>query len=142
MHSMEENENREESEAGAAVPAEEAPDAPTTAETAGEACRRGPGFLFGVLMGGLVGAALATIFAPVSGQQARVLTAEKAPELWRRREDLAREGREKAQGVVGGARARLGEALEAAREATQESQQEARRRYEQMTGRRSGPPLP
>ena len=139
---MEENENREESEAGAAVPAEEAPDVSTTAEAAGEPCRRGPGFLFGVLMGGLVGAALATIFAPVSGQQARVLTAEKAPELWRRREDLAREGREKARGAIGGARARLGEALEAAREAAQEAQQEARYRHEQMTGRRPGPPFP
>jgi gas vesicle protein len=142
MHSMEENENREESEAGTAVPTDEAPDVLTTAETTGEACRRGPGFLLGGLMGALVGAALATIFAPVSGQQARVLTAEKAPELWRRRDELAREGHERALGVIGGARARLGEALEAAREETQEAQREARRRYEQMTGRRSGPPLP
>ena len=126
---MEENDNHNESEAGATPPPEAAPDVPATGKA------RGHGFLFGVLMGALVGAGLVTIFTPVSGEQARVLTAEKAPELWRRREELAR-------GVAGGARSRFGEALEAAREATQESQQEARRRYEQMTGRRSGPPLP
>jgi len=126
---MEENDNHNESEAGAAPPSEAAPDVAATGKA------RGHGLLFGVLMGALVGAGLATIFTPVSGEQARVLTAEKAPELWRRREEMAR-------GVAGGARSRFGEALEAAREATQESQQEARRRYEQMTGRRSGPPLP
>jgi len=128
---MEENDNRNESEAEATPPPEADLDVPAT----GEARGHGPGFLFGLLMGGLVGAGLATIFTPVSGEQVRVRTAEKAPELWRRREELARE-------VAGGARSRLGEALEAAREATQEAQQEARRRYEQMTGRRSGPPLP
>jgi gas vesicle protein len=94
------------------------------------------------MMGALVGAGVATIFTPVSGEQARVRTAEKAPELWRRRGELMQEGREKAREVASGARSRLGEALEAGREATQEAQREARRRYEQMTGRRSGPPLP
>ena len=128
---MEENDNRNESEAEATLPPEAAPDVPA----AGEARCHGPGFLFGVLMGAVVGGGLATIFTPVTGEQARVRTAEKAPELWRRREELARE-------AIGGARSRLGEALEAAREATQEAQSEARRRYEKMTGRRSGPPLP
>jgi len=135
---MEENDNHNESEAEAAPPPEAALDVPAT----GEARGHGPGFLFGLLMGGLVGAGLVTIFTPVSGEQARVHTAEKAPELWRRRGELAQEGREKAREVAGGARSRLGEALEAAREATQEAQQEARRRYEHMTGRRSGPPFP
>jgi len=135
---MEENDNRNESEAGATRPPEAVFDVPAT----GEARGHGPGFLFGVLMGALVGAGLATIFTPVSGEQARVRTAEKAPELWGRREELAQEGREKAREVASGARSRLGEAVEAAREATQEAQQEARRRYEQMTGRRSGPPFP
>jgi gas vesicle protein len=135
---MEENDNRNEPEAEATAPPEAALDVPA----AGEARGHGPGFLSGVLMGGLVGAGLATIFTPVAGEEARVRTAEKAPELWRRREELAREGREKAREVVVGARSRLGEALEAAREATQEAQREARRRYEQMTGRWSGPPLP
>jgi gas vesicle protein len=131
MHSMEENENRNESEAEATLPPGAAFDVPATGEVRGH----GPGFLFGVLMGALVGAGLATVFAPVSGEEVRVRTAEKAPELWRRRDELARE-------AVGGARSRLGEALEAAREATEEAQKEARRRYERMTGRGSGPPLP
>jgi gas vesicle protein len=135
---MEENDNRNESEAAASLPPEAAPDVPA----AGEGRGNGPGFLFGVMMGALVGAGVATIFTPVSGEQARVRTAEKAPELWRRRGELMQEGREKAREVASGARSRLGEALEAGREATQEAQREARRRYEQMTGRRSGPPLP
>jgi gas vesicle protein len=138
MRSMEENDSRNKSEAGATPSPEAALDVPA----AGEARGHGPGFLFGVLMGALVGAGLATIFAPVSGEQVRVRTTEKAPELWRRRDELAREGREKAREIASGARSRLGEALEAAREATQEAQREARLRYEQMTGRRSGPPLP
>jgi hypothetical protein len=93
-------------------------------------------------MGALAGAGLATILTPVSGEQARLRAADKAPELWRRRDELAREGRDKARQVAEGARSRLAEAREAAKEATQEAQQEARRRYEGMTGRRSGPPLP
>jgi len=135
---MEENDNFNESEAGETLPPEAVSDVPAS----GEACRHGPGFLFGVLMGALVGGGLATIFAPVSGEQARVRTAEKAPELWRRRGDLAQGGREKAREVAGGARSRLSQALEAASQATQEAQQDARRRYEYMTGRRSGPSFP
>ena len=139
---MEENDNRNESEAGATLPPEAVSDVPATAEARGH----GPAFLFGVMMGAVVGAGLATIFAPVSGEQARVRTAEKAPELWRRRGELAQEGREKAREkareVASGARSRLGEALEAGRQATQEAQREARHRYEQMAGRRSGPPSP
>jgi len=134
---MDESDNRSESEA---IP--ESPEAvfqvPPPSETRG----RGPGFLFGVLMGVLVGAGLATIFTPVSGEQVRVSTAEKAPELWRRRDELTQETRQKARNIKSGVQSRLSEAMEAGREAARDAQQEARRRYEGMTGRRSGPHLP
>lgn len=135
---MNESSNRNESEAEATVTPEASFEVPAAAEAQGP----GPGFLFGVLAGTLVGAGLATILTPVRGEQLRARTAEKAPELWHRREELAREARDKARQVTGGVRSRFGEAMEASREATHEAQQEARRRFEQVTGRRSGPPYP
>ncbi len=104
---------------------------PETGETGGH----GPGFLLGTLMGVLAGAGLASLFTPVRGEEVRARTAEKAPELWHRRGELAR-------GLGGNVRSRLEEALEAGREAAGEAQHEARRRYERMSGRQSGPPLP
>jgi len=135
---MDESNNHNEPDAEATLTTETAFEVPA----ASEACGHGPGFLFGVLAGALLGAGLATILTPVAGEQVRARTAEKAPDLWRRREELAREAREKARQVSGGARSRLGEALEDGREAAQEAQQQARRRFEQMTGRRSGPGYP
>jgi gas vesicle protein len=135
---MDESNIRNESEAGAPVTSEATFEVPAAAEGSGH----GPGFLFGILMGTLVGAGLATVLTPARGEEVRARTAEKAPELWRRREELAREARDKAKEVTGGVRARLGEAMEASREAAQEAQDEARRRFEQVTGRRSGPPYP
>jgi gas vesicle protein len=124
------NHNHDQPETGAAPTPEAAFEVP-----AGQAGGHGPGFLLGTLMGTLVGAGLASILTPVRGEEVRARTAEKAPELWRRRGELARE-------LGGGVRSRLGEALEAGREAAGEAQQEARRRYERMSGRQSGPPLP
>jgi gas vesicle protein len=135
---MDESDNRNQSQPIETLATEATFDVPATAEARGH----GPGFLLGVVVGALVGAGLATIFTPVSGEQARLRTAEKAPELWRRRDELAQEARDKAHQVTGGIRSRLQEALDSGREAAQEAQQEARRRFEQMTGRRSGPPLP
>ena len=133
---MDESDNHSEPEAAETPPSEAVFDVPETPED-----RHGPGFLFGILMGLLVGAGLATVFTPVSGDEVRARTAEKAPDLWRHRDELTQEAREKARGVTSGVRSRLGEALEAGREAAREAQQEARRRYEQMTGRPPAPPL-
>jgi gas vesicle protein len=133
---MDESNNHNDSEAGATVSTE------ATFEVAPAAEAHGPGFLFGVLAGALVGAGLATVLTPIAGEQVRARTAEKAPELWRRREELAREARDKAREVTGGVRSRVSEAVDASRQAAQEAQQEAHRRFEQMTGRRSGPPYP
>jgi gas vesicle protein len=134
---MDKSNNHSEPEAAETPPHEAVFDVPETPEG-----RHGPGFLLGVVMGLLVGAGLATILTPVSGDEVRARTAEKAPELWRHRDELTRGAREKARGVTGGVRSRLDEALEAGREAAGEAQREARRRYEQMTGRPPAPPLP
>ena len=123
------NHDQDQLETGATPPSEATFEAPATGEA------RGPGFLLGTLLGALVGAGLASILTPVKGEEVRARTAEKAPELWRRRAELARE-------MGGGVRSRLQEALQAGREAANDAQQEARRRYERMAGRRSGPPLP
>jgi len=133
---MDESDNHSESEAAETPPSEAVFDVPEVPEG-----RHGPGFLLGVVMGVLAGAGLATVFTPVSGDEVRARTAEKAPEFWRHRDELTQEAREKARAVTGSVRSRLDEALEAGREAAREAQQEARRRYEQMTGRPPAPPL-
>jgi gas vesicle protein len=85
----------------------------------------GSGFLGGVLIGGLVGAALGVIFAPKSGQQTR---AEFA--IWRAEnqpteaaaspvDDLANI----AAAVIRGALERLDQAREAARRAADDTEQ-------------------
>ena len=125
------NHNHDQPETGAAP----TPEAVFEVPAAGEAGGHGPGFLFGALMGTLVGAGLAALFTPIRGEEVRARTAEKAPELWSRRKELARE-------IGGNVRSRLDEALDAGREAASEAQSEARRRYERATGRQSGPSLP
>lgn len=99
----------------------------------GERRRRRGGFPAGLLLGVLTGIGVATLFSPLSGEQMRRRTAEKAPELWRRREDLAREAAQAA-------RLRMREAVEAGREAAREAEDESRRRFERLTRRESGLP--
>ncbi len=125
-----------------------------------EAAGHGPGFVLGVLLGIMAGAAIATLFTPMSGEQARARTRERAPDLWRRRDEVTSQARDRARRTwnrVRGrpepqgpadrllarardtattARSRLREAWEAGREAAREGQEEARRRFETLTGRR------
>ena len=125
------NHNHDQPETGAASSREAMFEVPA----AGGAGSHGPGFLLGALMGTLVGAGLAALFTPIRGEEVRARTAEKAPELWSRRKELARD-------IGGSVRSRLDEALDAGRQAASEAQTEARRRYERATGRQSGPSLP
>lgn len=122
-----------------------------------EAGGHGPGFVLGVLFGILAGAAIATLFTPMSGEQVRARTRERAPDLWRRRDEVVSQARRswsrvrgrpaepqrpadrlltRARDTATTARSRLREALEAGREATREGQEEARRRFETLTRRR------
>jgi gas vesicle protein len=132
----------------------------SSAEEGGTAAGHGPGFVLGVLLGIVAGAAIATLFTPVSGEEVRSRTRERAPDLWRRRDEVAKEARERARSTwnrlrgkpepqgpadrliarardaANTARSRFQEAWEAGREAAREGQDEARRRFETLTGRR------
>jgi gas vesicle protein len=105
--------------------------------------------MLGLLLGIMAGAAIATLFTPMSGEQVRAKTRTSAPDVWRRREEVAREARERARstwdrlrgrrepkGPFDRLRMRLGEAWQAGREAAREGEEEARRRFETLTGRR------
>jgi gas vesicle protein len=109
----------------------------------------GPGFMLGLLLGIMAGAAIATLFTPMSGEQVREKTRTSAPDVWRRRDEVSKQARERArstwdrlrgrrepEGPLDRVRMRLREAWQAGREAAHESEEEARRRFETLTGRR------
>jgi gas vesicle protein len=109
----------------------------------------GPGFMLGLLLGIMAGAAIATLFTPMSGEQVRARTRTSAPDMWRRREEMAKQAQERARstwdrlrgrrepkGPFDRLRMRLREAWQAGREAAHEGEEEARRRFETLTGRR------
>lgn len=117
--------------------------------------KKGRGFLLGLLTGAGTGGTLAVLLTPVSGDQAREITKEKAPELWDRREEIMDQTREKAKevmakaesmpggnivrkvrGFFGAAVERIREAISEARAGAAEESEEARRRYEIMTRKR------
>lgn len=117
--------------------------------------KKGPGFLLGLLTGAGAGGTAAVLLTPVSGDQAREITKERAPELWERREEILGRTRERAKDFVAMAESmpggtiigrigrffraaveRIGEAIAEARAGAAEETEEARRRYEIMTRKR------
>jgi len=54
-------------------------------------------FLAGFLVGALVGAATALLFAPMSGEETRVMIREKGVELGQRADEMSIEARKKAE---------------------------------------------
>ena len=85
-------------------------------------------FLSGFLMGGLIGAAVALLMAPASGEETRKLIYDKGIEL----RDRTTEELEKAASM---ARARADELTKLARERTDEVTKMARERTEEIRGR-------
>jgi gas vesicle protein len=63
-------------------------------------------FLSGLIIGGLVGAAVALLLAPQSGEETRVLIRDKSIELKDRAAETAEEARVKAEAAAVDARAR------------------------------------
>ncbi len=85
---------------------------------------RGPGFFAGVLTGGIIGAALALVFAPRPGEETREILLEKSAELRNKAQELsalAKEGAdellERGKSVVEEQRAKVEEAIQAGKEA-------------------------
>jgi len=60
----------------------------------------GSGFLAGILMGGLAGAAVALIMAPHSGPQTRALLMDKGYEIKDQVDEKVHHARSQAEGVV------------------------------------------
>jgi gas vesicle protein len=117
--------------------------------------RGGLGFLPGLLMGSLAGAALASLLAPIKGWGMRAKAKEEAPVLWGSDQEQEGESPQEAQavprrfeGMPGGnvierviaiirsIGERLRDAVEDGKEGAAESEAEARLRYETMTKRR------
>jgi gas vesicle protein len=93
-------------------------------------------FLFGFVLGAIVGAAWATLMAPAPGRETR----QRLEEAWRERtseetQARAQEAVRRAREGVQTARQRLEEALKAGREAKEEAEEEMQaRRKEAMKG--------
>jgi len=91
-------------------------------------------FLFGFVLGTIVGATCATLMAPAPGRETR----ERLEEVWRERTSeetraRAQEAVARAREGVGTARRRLEEALRSGREAQKEAEEEMRARHEEAT---------
>jgi gas vesicle protein len=89
-------------------------------------------FLFGFILGAIVGASWATLMAPAPGRETR----QRLEEAWRERtseetQARAQEAVRRAREGVATARHRLEEALKAGREAQEETEQEMQARREE-----------
>jgi gas vesicle protein len=89
-------------------------------------------FLFGFILGAIVGASWATLMAPAPGRETR----QRLEEAWRERtseetQALAQQAVKRAREGVETARRRLEEALKAGREAQAETEEELRARREE-----------
>jgi gas vesicle protein len=77
-------------------------------------------FLAGFVIGGLVGAAVAMLMAPQTGEETRTMIKEKSIELKDRAVEYSETAREKAEKALEDARARADEALEELRQRSNE----------------------
>ena len=107
----------------------------------------GPGFVLGVALGTLAGAAVATLFAPATGEELRQrFTEEAGPILKRGEGEGDPEGPqsetpvERVRALVSRVRSRVREAKEEGREAALEAEEASRARYAGLT--HSEEPLP
>ncbi|MDZ4279115.1 MAG: hypothetical protein U1B78_08250 [Dehalococcoidia bacterium] len=92
----------------------------------------GPGFILGIALGTLAGAAAAALFAPATGEELRWRAAEEtAPEV----EPEGSEPADRARAILSRVRARVREASLEAKEAAREAEERGRARYEELTGR-------
>jgi gas vesicle protein len=95
--------------------------------------RNGGGeFFAGLVIGGLVGAAIALLLAPQSGEQTRTQIREASLELKDRANETIAEAREKAEAITADARRRAEEIRADARKRGEEIVAEARKRAEEI----------
>lgn len=96
----------------------------------------GAGFVSGFLLGGLVGAALALILTPRSGEEARGTLRERSIELKVRAEDVATKAREEADELLARGKivleeqkSRLQEAIDEGKDAATQKRAELLAKY-------------
>ena len=93
-------------------------------------------FLAGFIVGGLVGAAVALIFAPQSGDETRARLRERGIELRDSAEGFSVEAKKRAEGLAGGVQEKSKVALEHQKtrlqEAIEEGKQAASRKKEEL----------
>lgn len=91
----------------------------------------GSEFFAGLMIGGLVGAAIALVMAPQSGEETRAQIRDKSVELKDRANETLAEAREKAEAITADARRRAEEIMADARGRAEDIVAEARRRAEE-----------
>lgn len=89
-------------------------------------------FFMGLVVGGLVGAAMALLLAPQSGQQTREQIRSASLEIKERAGEAVEEARQKAEAITADARRRAEEIIAEARKTSEEILEEARRRAEEL----------
>ncbi len=96
--------------------------------------RNGSGgeFFAGLVIGGLVGAAIGLLLAPQSGEETRVQIRDAGIELKKRASETIAEAREKAEAITADARRRAEEITAEARKRADEIVSEARKRAEEI----------
>ena len=89
-------------------------------------------FLAGFLVGALVGAATALLFAPMSGEETRVMIREKGVELGQRADEVSVEARKKAEEFQVQAKERAGVLQERVKVAVDEGKAAATKTKEDL----------
>jgi gas vesicle protein len=89
-------------------------------------------FLAGFLVGALVGAATALLFAPMSGEETRVMIREKGVELGQRADEMSIEARKRAEELQIQARQRAEAMQERVRVAVDEGKATATKTKEDL----------
>lgn len=95
-------------------------------------------FLAGFIVGALVGAAAALLFAPQSGEQTRTLIRDKGVELKDRADDLSLEARRRADELQSQAKEKAGEYQTRVKQAVDEGKTAATRKKEELLAQIEG----
>lgn len=89
-------------------------------------------FFAGFLVGVLVGAAAALLFAPQAGEETRTLIRDKGIELRERADDLSGEARKRAEELQGQVKGKAGELQTKVQEAVDEGKTAATKKKEEL----------
>ncbi len=101
----------------------------------------GPGFILGVMLGALAGAAAATLFTPATGEEFRHRISEEAAPLLKHEEGGTADGTTpitRVRAMLTRVRSRVQEASEQARDAAEESEAGSRARYAELIHQERG----